>query len=331
MNLRRDAITIFLIAALLPNDTVFGLIPSTCRTQTGWGITQTKPHFLETRLAVSTSPAAAENEVEGDIDDDDVEDEEYDYEELLSKKEKWIQDLERLAHASSEDRNAVAQAQGIFDEMFDAYVTTEESAMWPTDNIYNLLIETHAYSKAEDGGDEAENILSRMEDDSVEFIARPNLETYLKVMDAWAMRKNPEKAQAILERLEKRYSETDDESLKPAVEAYNKLIKAHGMVGDVEKAESILRDLLENDAELKANYKSWIHTMKAYAPLKDGTEKVQSLFDEMLKAYRMGEEEYKPTTEAYNVLIRSIGQKPDGAAKAEAMLFELIEQFRGVW
>jgi len=70
--------------------------------------------------------------------------------------------------------------------------------------------------------------------------------------------------------------------------------------------------------------------MKSYAfsHVEDSNETVQSLFEEMSSAYRAGEEEYLPQTDAYNVLIRTIGKKQDGPQKAEAMLFEMIERFR---
>jgi pentatricopeptide repeat protein len=344
MIFRRSAIAIFL-ASLITSDYVFGFSPSsTCRSQSQWGLLSTSstktPQFLsQTRLPVSISSTTPASDVVEDFDDevldpevlellDEDDDDDEDYEISLSKKEDWMQELERLARTCSRDPEAVAQAQAIFDEMFEAYVKTEETSMWPTVEVYNLLLEIHAYSRSDDGGEEAEKILTRMEDDSVEFIARPNLKTYMNVMDAWAMRKNPEKAQAILDRLEKRYAERNEEAVKPTANAYNKLIKAHGMAGDVERAESILRDLLEREGDLKANHKTWVQTMKAYAPLSDGTEKVQSLFKEMLNANRMGEEEYMPKTDAHNTLIRALGQKWDGAEEAEAMLFDMINQFR---
>jgi len=274
-------------------------------------------------LSVTVSPPTEDQYLLEDDDDD----EEYDFDALLAKKEEWMQELQRLAKTSSKDPTAVTQAQSVFDEMFEAYVITEESTMWPTVDVYNLVIETHAYSKDEHGADEAERILGRMEDKTVEFIARPNLETYQTVMDAWAMRKNPEKAQKVLERFEKRCGEAEGTAIVPL---YNKLIKAYGMTGDAQAAESIFRGLLEEEEEYKkANNKSWVQTMKAYASLPDGTEKVQSLFREMLRAYRMGEEDYVPKTDAFNTLIRALGKTKGGAEETEAMLFEMIEKFRG--
>jgi pentatricopeptide repeat protein len=345
MKLQSQYITIFL--ALLELEGGLGFLPTSSTRQSGsWGISEqntcrTKtPLDISTRLPVSVTPTATDNVVDDGEEDeeeddeminellDDDDEEEYDYDELLAHKQEWMNELGVLAHTSAQDATAVTRAQELFDQLFQAYVTTEESTMFPTVDVYNLLMETHAYAKSKDSADNAENILSRMEDPTVEFVARPNLETYLTVMDAWAMRKHPEKAQAVLERLEQRYAETKDESVRPSVEAYNKLIKAHGMAGDVDTAESIFRELLEKEGEQKANYKSWIQTMKAYAPRKDGTEKVQALFEEMTKAHRMGEEEYLPKTEAYNTLIRALGQTQSGAEEAEAMLFDMINQFR---
>lgn len=253
---------------------------------------------------------------------------EVDEEDLLAQKEEWMQSLSQCAKSSIFDDTAIAKAQAVFDEMFQAYVKTDNSALFPGVEVYNLMIETHAYGKDEKGGEEAEMILERMEDSNVAFVARPNLETYLNVMDAWAMRKNPEKAEAVLTRLKKRYAETNDEDVQPTIAATNKLIKSYGMRGDIEKAESIFRDSLDEEGILKANHKTWVQIMKAYIPQETGYEKVNDLFQEMRKAYRMGEEEYLPKTEAYNALIRALGHKGTGGQEAEKLLFEMIEQFQ---
>lgn len=308
-------------------DTALGLLSSsssTCsiNTEGCFSVSQ------RTRLAVSSSPIKVHvgNEEEEYLEIED--DGDFDVDDFLAKKEQWMIDLERLAKTSARDSTAISQAQSIFDTMYEAYVKTDESALLPDVSVYNLLIEAHAYGKQKSGGDEAQLILSRMEDESSPFVALPNLKTYLNVMDAWAMRKNAEKAEAVLNRLQERYDKTSDESLMPSVEAYNKLIKSYGMQGDIEKAEALFRKSLEEDGELRANHKSWVQMMKAYASMDDGAEKVQALFREMLKAQRMGEEEYLPKTEAYNTLIRTLGTKKGGAEEAEAMLFQMIDQYQ---
>lgn len=295
------------------------------------------PAVIRTRLSVAS---AQSTKFSGDLDmgadedelvllESDGEDEDA-FEIDLGKKGKWMEKLRHLARTTSADPKAVQKSQDVFDEMFEAYVLTEETSMWPGVEVYNLLLETHAYSRDPEGGVHAENLLLRMEDPSVEFIARPNLETYLSVMDAWVMRRNPAKVEEILARMQKRYETNNDEEIQPTVDVYNKLIKAYGMVGDVEKAEEIFVSLIDKDEDdpLRANYKSWVQIMKAFASRKNGTEKVQAFFREMMKGYRMGDEEYKPKIDAYNTVIRALGQKVNGADEAEEILYDLVSRFR---
>ena len=265
-----------------------------------------------TRLFATT---VEDDEVIEYLDDDDEDDDDsgasYDPEAALVKQAGWMSELRRLSRTASSDPSAVTDAQEIFDEMFTAYVESDDATFFPTVEVYNLMIETHAYSRSDDGGDEAERILGRMEDASNDFAAKPNEETYLCVMDAWAMRKQPDKAKEVLDRQD-----------APSTDAYNKLIKAYGIAGDFETAESTFRSLL---SEGKANHKSWVQLLKARASCKtaDAKKTVEYYFDEMEEA------EFEPETDAFNVLIRSFGKFEDGTKKAEAMLFEMIERFRG--
>jgi pentatricopeptide repeat protein len=323
-------------------------------TQRGWSAKKVPPLSFCTRLSVASIPTTTQTSSKLDGSDDeedssssvsvvgtmqdeeeemllaelDGDDEEYEID--PAKNEEWMDELRRLARTTSQDPTAVDKAQAVFDDMFEAYVMTEETSMWPGVEVYNLLLEIHAYARSADGAIAAEKLLSRMEDPSVEFIARPNLETYLKVMDAWAMRKDPTKAEEVLRRLEQRYESTGDETIQPTANAYNKLIKAYGMTGNAEMAEEIFVSLLDKDREdpLRANYKSWVQIMKAFASLQDGTEKVRAIFREMLKEYRMGEEDYKPKIDAYNTLIRALGQIYNGSEESEALLFDLLERYR---
>jgi len=264
-----------------------------------------------TRLFATTVEDDEVIEYLDDDEDDDDSGASYDPEAALVKQAGWMSELRRLSRTASSDPSAVTDAQEIFDEMFTAYVESDDATFFPTVEVYNLMIETHAYSRSDDGGDEAERILGRMEDASNDFAAKPNEETYLCVMDAWAMRKQPDKAKEVLDRQD-----------APSTDAYNKLIKAYGIAGDFETAESTFRSLL---SEGKANHKSWVQLLKARASCKtaDAKKTVEYYFDEMEEA------EFEPETDAFNVLIRSFGKFEDGTKKAEAMLFEMIERFRG--
>ena len=300
-----------------------------------------KPSTLPVPFCTRLSVASAQStKSDGDLDlneeflleelDDDDDDDDTEYEVDLGKKGEWMEELRYLARTTSSNPKAVQKGQDVFDKMFEAYVMSEETSMWPGVDVYNLLLEIHAYSRDPEGGTYAEQLLSRMEDPSVEFIARPNLETYMTVMDAWAMRRNPVKAEETLALALKRYESTNDEQIKPNADIYNKLIKAFGMKGDVEKAEEIFVSLIEKDEgdPLRANYKSWVQIMKAFASQKGGADKVQALFREMTQGYRMGQEDYKPKTDAYNTVIRALGQTSGGAEEAEDILFDLVSRFR---
>lgn len=307
---------------LLVVPTVRGWATNNFQSNTNWGCAVSRenpvPSYHCLAVASPTSRLSATSVEEGDDEvieylDDDEEDEEggYDPEEAKAQQNEWLSELNTLSQTTSTDPSAVAAAQEIFDDMFTAYVESEDSTFFPTVDVYNLVLETHAYSQSPEGADEAERILARMEDKSNDFVARPNEESYLCVMDAWAMRKQPEKAREVLDRQE-----------APTANAHNKLIKAYGMGGDYDEAESVFRTLL---SEGKANQKSWVQLLKARASLVDDDdteETVESLFEEM------EEEGFEPQADAFNVLIRSIAKKPDGPQRAEAMLFELIERYR---
>mmetsp|Transcript_31668 Transcript_31668/g.35462 ORF Transcript_31668/g.35462 Transcript_31668/m.35462 type:complete len:597 (-) Transcript_31668:114-1904(-) len=288
-------------------------------------------------------------DVDDDNDDDDANEDtgvDYSPEEALAKQTEWMKQLRQLTRTTSKNTSAVALAEGIFDDMFRTYAETDDITFWPTVEVYNLLLEIHAYSRSSNGGDEAERILNRMEDTSNILIARPNEQSYLCVMDGWVTRREPEKVKSILDKqteysMKNNNDDDDDDndsdnknlSLRPTVNAYNKLIKAYGIAGDFVRAEDVFRLLLDGESDStipRANHKSWVQIMKSYAfsHVEDSNEIVQSLFEEMSSAYRAGEEEYLPQTDAYNVLIRTIGKKQDGPQKAEAMLFEMIERFR---
>lgn len=289
-----------------------------------------------------------------------------------ARQRAWVERIRDLARTSYSDESAVGRAEAVvMGKMAEAYRRTGDDTFRPTVEEYNLLLEAHAYSRSERGAIEAEALLARMEgrpadggtppreEDEAAAAAGaaaptpppPDALSYLNVMQAWAMRKEPEKVQAVLDRQAKRYAETGDEAVRPTVEGENKLIKAYGMAGDVETAEAIFRSMLVEKGEnvgpedggtyrFKADHKSWVQIMNCYvamagkAPGPDhhrrGIEKVQSLFAEMTRAYKMGEKDYEPRTEAFNALIKAVGSKDGkvGAQEAEAILFEMIDRFR---
>jgi len=272
------------------------------------------------------SAAVSDADVEFfDEDDDD----EFDLDAARAQQPILLAELKKISRTSRFDPKSTTKAQAIFDQMFEAYIRSEDSALCPDIEVYNYLIETHTYALNENSAEEAERILSKMEEGDGTLVASPNLETYTHVVDAWAMRRNPEKAMEIVERLRARWeSEGKPDELEPNAGVYNKLIKANGMAERYDEANDIFRMLLDSEGEMKANYKSWVQIMKALGAGPDGTEKVRSLMQEMRKAYRMGDDDYLPRTDVYNALIRSFAGQKEAALDAEAMLYEMLAQYR---
>mmetsp|Transcript_32790 Transcript_32790/g.49426 ORF Transcript_32790/g.49426 Transcript_32790/m.49426 type:complete len:545 (+) Transcript_32790:136-1770(+) len=234
---------------------------------------------------------------------------------------------------------SVKDAQSIFDEMFEAYVASDDPSLWPNTDIYNILLDAHGCSETSEGGTEAENILNRMEDISIETIARPNKESYLNVMDAWANRRDPLKAKAILDRLHKRFEQVEDAELQPDTAAYNKLIVAWVKSDSIDKsqqAESILNYMIEQyengNSLLTPNQKSFIQVMRCYAyqdKSKEGFEKVREIFQRMKQLYQLNASpQLRPDTPVYNEMIRTIVTSKGSnnqAQEAEAILYEMLE------
>ena len=272
---------------------------------------------------VEGESSVANSEIE-EVDEDD-----FDFENVLSYNE-YLEKLQELARITSKDRMAVEQALQVFDEMYQAYIMTEDASLWPNTEIYNLLLEVHAYSPNPEGAKEAEALLRRMEDTSVKESARPNLETYAKVIEAYAKRHQSDKAQEVFDRI------GEHSELQPNTYIYNKLIRAYGMSGDAAKAESILEELMrasegDDDSIVRPNQKTWVHVLRAYASpqyKEIGVEKIQDLLRRMAKGYRQGHEDWKPSVEAWNAKLKALSHQKRSAKEAENILYGMIERFK---
>jgi Pentatricopeptide repeat domain len=271
--------------------------------------------------------------LEFDDDDDDYEEDTRTYDDFHDAFMKLQGSKKRRADVGD-------QAQAIFDEMFEAYIMSDDDpSLWPNTTIYNILLDTHAWSPAEDGADKAQHILDRMEDLTVEMIARPDVVSYMHVMEAWANRNEPEKSQSIMNRLLARYEVTANPDVRPDTKAYNKLIGAwmkSDAIDNAEQAEMVLQDMIgqyeaTGDNFVLPNQKSFVQVMRCYGKrqTKAGLDKVRELFATMNTLYRTsGSSEVQPDTQVYNELINAFAQNTEieGAAQqAEAILYEMME------
>jgi hypothetical protein len=273
-------------------------------------------------------------------DDDDFEGDERTFEDFYNEFMKVL--------GAKRRRDVAPEAQAIFDAMYESYVMSDEDpSLWPNATIYNILLDAHAWSPSLEGGEQAQHILDRMEDMTVETIARPNVMSYMTVMDAWGNRKAPEKAQAILDRMAARYEQTANPDVRPDTKVYNKLIGAwmkSNADDNAEQAEKILQKMMDQYEELKdsdneaalvslPNQKSFVQVMRCYGNRRSeaGLAKVRELFDTMKQLYLLsGNEAVQPDTQVYNELISAIANQdkkvmPDSAQQAEAVLYEMME------
>ena len=295
--------------------------------------TASRSHVLSVLSATSNPEDAVADEETEEIVLMEFDEDDEDYEEDTRTYQDFYDAFMKLQGAKKRRANVGDQAQEIFDEMYDAYVMSDNPELWPNSTIYNILLDSHAWSPTEDGGEKAQHILDRMEDMTVETIARPDVVSYMHVMEAWANRNAPEKAQAILNRL------LASSDVRPDTKAYNKLIGAwmkSDAEDNAEQAEKVLQDMMDqyeanSDATVLPNQKSFVQVMRCYGKLKTkaGLDKVRELFETMSKLYRLsGSSEVQPDTQVYNELINAIAQNKEielAAQQAEAVLYEMME------
>ena len=82
-----------------------------------------------------------------------IELDEDDYEEDTRTYEDFYEAFMKLQGAKKRRPDVGDQAQAIFDDMYEAHVMSDDPSLWPNTTIYNILLDTHAWSPAEDGGD----------------------------------------------------------------------------------------------------------------------------------------------------------------------------------
>ena len=236
------------VTAFAPAGPRFALI-RTSRNPLEWSFLSAVPPDLSTFQNVPVSDFDHDDDNNNDDDDDDDDD----YKETTKTFSDFTSELIQIARQKKKDKTAGVKAQAIFDEMYEAYVMEENAGLWPNVTIYNILIDIHAWSPNKDGAEQAQTILDRMEDLTIETIARPNGATYMRVMEGWVNRNSPQQVQLILNRMEDRYQKTANTEVQPNTGVYNTLIKAWMMYSGEEdnasKAEEVLRIMLAKYCE----------------------------------------------------------------------------------
>jgi pentatricopeptide repeat protein len=280
-------------------------------------------------MAVSDQ-TSLDQQVEDEWDED-----EFDYDDLVRTYEDYESQLKDLAERTSRDPTALEEALTLFDEMFKAYVMTEDEALYPDAHIYNLLLEVHAFSTDPGAAGKAEEIVRRMKDDSE--LPPPDAVTYGNLMDAWMMRRNEwDKVRELFDELQ----QSSDSDLRPNTYLYNKLIKSYGMQGDATEAESVLEEMIkasedDKESDIRPNQKTWVHVLRAHANTREAekkdpqmaVDKIQSVLGRMERGFQKGEKDWKPGTQAYNALLQALSHVNTltAAREADKILNQLMD------
>ena len=297
----------------------------------------------------------------------------------LETYEDYKEQFQALSHSTSIDKSAAPKALELFSQMMDQYLEDEDEhykakqknkedekqSLRPTTEIYNLVLNTLAYSRTNhyQGALRAESILESMENASEEYLeeigAPPNVISYIAVMDGFIHRKQPQKVNEIFLRLKQRHEETTSEHLKPNTSVYNRMIKAYMVNADRDKSaprkvEAIYKEMVTEN--IPPNSKTFAQRILTHCYANSPRTqtypvcvKAQEIFDSMLELYNKDQlEQLKPNTLVYNALIRSYAQSArekkdhrnkknddvqdeiieNAPSKAESILSEMIKHYQ---
>ena len=150
------------------------------------------------------------------------------------------------------------EAQSIFDKMFHEWYDNEKDDLEPTTEIYNLLIDIYSNNNNNQSNYKnpmgvPEQILHRMEHGAMDNVPKPNIETYVIIMNGWSRLGNIDKVEQTLYRLEQRFTQTRDNDVLPNIEVYNTMISACLKSGAKQKAEEMLLKLMNKGVILHDN------------------------------------------------------------------------------
>lgn len=219
--------------------------------------------------------------------------------------------LEHFVQTTSKDASVIGKAQDLVDRM-----AAEKENPLPL-SVYQQLISVFAYSKDTSGGDLAEAWLQKLQES--QDISIPS-EIYALVMQAWIVRRNLTRVQAIF-----------DSVPNPDTTLYNKLLKAYCMLpADNETKQNIDKatDLFERlVAEKMDNEKTWVHILRAHGSQKDDPNSVpttKSLIERMRQRFQ--DDSSVSYVRATNALLRAMSRQRGLSRECETILFDLLSE-----
>jgi len=223
------------------------------------------------------------------------------------------------AYASSTSPGAAERAERLLDKLEKEGTASAVS--------YNTVIKAWKSSEAEDGPARAEAIVRRMEDRKL-----VDAFSYCTLIAAYANkgdRASAERAEEILDDMEKVGATPNCYTLNAVMNAWircGELQRAEQILERMEKA------FYEGSFAVVPNVVSYTTVMNGWAKSKQASavEKTEEIFQRMVSSYEAGNEEARPNLFSLVTLINSITKsgRKGAAERAENILFEMYEEFK---
>lgn len=182
------------------------------------------------------------------------------------------------------------------------------------------VLNAWANSDLPDAGERAEETLDRME----KLYGKLDAHCYGVVMAAYAKAGKGSKAEAVMERLEARYQETNDKNFKPTTVEFNSVISAYANEGNTTKAEAILRRMQHGGNQPDAtSFNSVISALVSNSRNPSAAQKAEQLLQEMQQL------NIQPDIVSFSSVINLLSKSNDVYApqRAERIMRRLQKEF----
>lgn len=248
---------------------------------------------------------------------------------LSAKPNRKTLDLVLAAYANSDREDAAVRAEKYLRYMQDLHARNLIDER-PNVVSYTLLLKTISRSNSGNAGQEAERIIDEMEDlaSSVQNGSSllPNTMSWSTAIQACARAGEPEKAEALLERMYKSYREGNVDA-KPNTYTFTNVLQAWSQRGDgADRALAIFKWMKELHSSnilrgLKPNNINYAAVLGGLAKKRhrDAAEQALRLLQEMEELAAAGDNDVQPNGVCYNNTINAFANIGD-AQKAQELI-----------
>ena len=261
----------------------------------------------------------------------------------------------------------IAHMEKIFANIEKEYQHTKRETIKPNGEAYNVIIAALSRSSSNDAPFRAEWYLRRMEksedlefniftgqndendvsqEDLVPATAFPDAYSYNFVINAYTsadvkikhkldigLIQRAEKADAVLQRMEKRFKQIQRHSLKPDIFSYSSVLHGYANAGKAHEAERILKhiiDLSNTDDSIEPNIICFNTVIDAWAKTKGSSsaERAHQILNEM-KNFSKTYKSLHPDTISYSSVISAYARSGshDAGDRAEELLQESLKLY----